>query len=211
MAPPTLYGLEVSVYTRIARLAALEKGVALEFVPVDPFAPGGPPDWYRALQPFGKVPALRHGGFTLHETLAIASYLDQAFPGPSLQPAEPAARARMLQLVGIVDAYAYRPMVWGLYVAISEGTAAAADLAAAEQASAVALAALERLATGPFLQGEQLTLADAHLAPVLAYLAATPPGRRLMATAPRLMAWWQRVQARAGWTPFLAVKGVPVP
>ena len=32
-----------------------------------------------ALHPFNRVPILRHGDFTVYETSAIASYIDEAF------------------------------------------------------------------------------------------------------------------------------------
>ena len=43
MARPVLYGADYSVYVRIARMALAEKGVEHDLVPVDIFAPGGPP------------------------------------------------------------------------------------------------------------------------------------------------------------------------
>ena len=42
---------------------------------------------------------------------APAYDIDRAFSGPALQPAEPQALARMDQIIGIVDAYAYWPLV----------------------------------------------------------------------------------------------------
>ena len=38
-----------------------------------------------AIHPFGKMPVLRHGDFTLCESKAIATYLDRAFDGPSFE------------------------------------------------------------------------------------------------------------------------------
>ena len=84
--------------------------MAYERVEVNPFAPEVPAS-YLALHPFGRVPALVHDGFALYETGAIIRYIDRAFPGPALQPTEPRALARMDQMIGIVDAYAYWPMV----------------------------------------------------------------------------------------------------
>lgn len=52
----TVYGATYSVYTRIARLALIEKGVAFDLVPVDVFGPGGPPAEHLARHPFGRIP-----------------------------------------------------------------------------------------------------------------------------------------------------------
>ncbi len=207
MTAPLLIGMASSVYVRIVRLVALEKGVALERQHLDPFAHGGPPDWFLALNPFGKIPVLRHGDLVLTETRAIAAYLDEAFPGPALQPTDPVARARLRQIQGIVDAYAYRPMVWGLYVALSEGAASEGGIAEALADSRRALGMLERLSHAPWLLGAQLTLADCHLAPVVQYLTAVPPGRALLAEAPRLAAWWTRCRSRPGWAAVLDAVG----
>ena len=37
--------------------------------------------------------------------------MDEAFPGPPLQPADPRGRARSTQVISIVDSYAYWPLV----------------------------------------------------------------------------------------------------
>ncbi len=207
MTAPLLIGMDSSVYVRIARLAALEKGVALERQHLDPFLPGGPPDWFLALNPAGKIPVLRHGDFVLTETQAITAYLDEAFSGPPLQPTEPAARARLRQIQGIVDAYAYRPMVWGLYVALSEGSAKPEEVARATAETRRALGLLARLASAPWLLGGAVSLADCHLAPVIQYLTAVPPGRALLDEVPPLAAWFRRCRARAGWAAVLDAVG----
>ena len=62
-----------------------EKGVPWTHVEVDPFAETIP-ETYLALNPFGRVPTLVHGGFVLYETTAITRYIDEAFSGPPLQP-----------------------------------------------------------------------------------------------------------------------------
>jgi len=100
---PIVFGAPYSVYVRAVRLALEEKGVPYELVPVDIFAPGGPPPEHRERHPFGKIPALEHAGFRLYEAGAITRYVDEAFPGPRLQPEEPRSRARMNQIIGILD------------------------------------------------------------------------------------------------------------
>jgi len=58
------YGAFYSAYVRAARLALAEKGVAHEHVPVDIFA-AEVLAWYRALHPFGRIPAFAHDGLQL--------------------------------------------------------------------------------------------------------------------------------------------------
>lgn len=101
-----LFGLERSVYTRIVRLALEEKPIAYSLSEVEIFGPGGVPPEYMARHPFGRIPAIEHDNFRLYETSAITRYVDEGFPGVQLQPSEPHARARMNQIVGLLDAYA---------------------------------------------------------------------------------------------------------
>ena len=105
--PLVLHGYHYSVYVRIARLVLAEKDVAYDRVEVNPFSPDIPAA-YLTLHPFGRVPTLVHDGFALYETGAISRYIDRAFPGPSLQPRDARALARMDQIIGVVDSRAPR-------------------------------------------------------------------------------------------------------
>src|SRR5258707_8372449 len=116
MGKPRLFGADYSVYVRIVQLTLAAKRVDYELVPVDVFSAEGVPAWYFEHQPFGRIPACEHDGFRLFETTAIARYIDEAFAGPALQPADVRERATMNQLIGLLDAYAYRAMVWDVYV-----------------------------------------------------------------------------------------------
>lgn len=107
--PVMLYGDRYSVYTRIDRLALLMQQVPFDTVEIDPFAPM--PQGDNALHPFGRVPVLKHGALRIYETGAITRYVDCGFPGAALQPTAPRALARMDQVIGIVDSYAYVPLV----------------------------------------------------------------------------------------------------
>lgn len=196
-----LHGYRYSVYVRIARLVLAEKGVAHERVEVNPFAADVPGE-YLALHPFGRVPALVHDDFVLYETGAITRYVDRAFPGPALQPADPKRLARMDQIVGVVDSYAYWPLVRQVFVhdvmRPHMGTAGdPQELQKGLDASTRALDALETLAAAePWLTGPDLSLADLHLGAMIAYFAQSPRGAALLAERPRLSAWWQRLKER---------------
>jgi glutathione S-transferase len=198
--PVFLFGARYSVYTRIARLALEEKGVGYELVDVDVFASGGPPPDHLARHPFGRIPAFRHDGTALYEAVAIARYVDEAFAGPALQPSLPLERARMAQIISILDSYAFRPLVLTIYVErVSRGDAAneAAIATARPQAERV-LDALESLMAGQqFLAGPSLSLADLHAAPMLAYFRLAPEGAQILAQRPALARWWQAMAGRA--------------
>jgi glutathione S-transferase len=197
-----LYGLSRSVYTRIARLALEEKAVEYALEEVEIFGPAGAPPAHLERHPFGRIPVLEHAGFVLYETGAVTRYIDEAFPGPALQPADAAARARMNQVIGIVDAYAYRPMIWGVFVnrvSIPREGRVADEVAISSALPRIgtALRALEGvLGAQPFLAGKQLSLADLHVAPVLLYFQLTVEGRRMMAEHPRLEAWLAGMKER---------------
>jgi glutathione S-transferase len=199
---PMLFGEPYSVYVRAARLALEEKNVEYDLVPVDVFAPGGPPPEHYARHPFGKIPAFEHAGFRLYEAGAITRYVDEAFPGPRLQPAHPRARARMNQIVSILDSYAYRTLVWDIYVErVSRPAGGAAPdeqrIAAALPRAETCLAAISGLMDrAPWLAGDAISLADLHAAPMLAVFRLAPEGRRLLDAEARLRAWWERISAR---------------
>ena len=202
MSDPVLFGAAYSVYVRIARLALVEKGVAYRLEEVDIFAAGGPGADYLARQPFGRIPAFEHDGFRLYEASAITRYVDEAFPGPPLQPAEPKARARINQAIGVLDSYAYRTLVWDIYVermrAAENGRVTdEARIAAALPRAETCLGALEALmAEGPWLAGPALSLADLHAAPIFAYAVMAPEGAALIARHAGIRRWWDRMSER---------------
>ncbi|HWK65530.1 MAG TPA: glutathione S-transferase family protein [Rhizobiaceae bacterium] len=198
-SPPRLFGADYSVYVRIVRLALEVKGVEYELVPIDVFAPNGPPEWYLKHHPFSRIPAFEHGSFRLFETGAITRYADEAFDGPPLQPSGPRMRATMNQIIGLLDAYAYRALVWDVYVErVSKPKRGEASdeprIAGGLKIAATCLAALADLKMpGPWLLGEQLTLADLHAAPMFAYFLRTPEGRAVIDSYPAIAGWWQRI------------------
>jgi glutathione S-transferase len=198
MTKPILYGADYSVYVRIARMALEEKGIDYELVPLDIFAAEGVPAWYLKLHPFGRIPAFEHEGFRLFETSAITRYVDEAFDGPALQPADARGRARMSQMTGMLDAYGYRAMGWDVAVERLEKSEPDEILIAGGLSKAeTVLEVLTSLkANGPWLLGDQLTLADLHAAPVIAYFVKVIEGQDLLARFAEIRDWYARVVER---------------
>src|SRR3546814_3717657 len=113
---PILFGPSYSVYVRIAKIVLAEKRVDYEQVDLDVFDRNDwPADWPQR-QPFGLVPAFEHDGFRLYESRAITRYVDEAFAGPRLQPETARGRARMEQVISVLDGQGYWPMVRQIFV-----------------------------------------------------------------------------------------------
>lgn len=201
MSKPILHGPGYSTYVRAVRIALAEKGVDYELNDFD-FLGAGFPDGYEKLHPFKKVPAFEHDGFTLHETGAILRYVDEAFEGPSLQPAEVKTRARMTQAIFIVDNYLYQPAVHGVFIQRAlvpkmGGTTDETLVAESVEKAKQALAVLDGLiGSGTWLAGEEFSLADAHMAPIIDYLRQIPEGEAALAGAGNVTRWWQAVSQR---------------
>jgi glutathione S-transferase len=181
MADLILYGTPLSTYVRSARMACVEKGVPYTLEPVPPHS-----ETLRELHPFGRIPALRHGDFTLYETSAIMRYVDEAFDGPLLTPAEPRQRARMEQWISAINCYLDGAMIRRLVLQYyfpsgpdGKPDRGIVDKAAEEVRHQVGLLDAA-LAEGPYLLGPEVSLADLLLAPVMFYLAQTPEGGSIL-------------------------------
>ncbi len=202
MAEPIVFGAAYSVYLRAVRLALEEKGVPYRLEEVDIFADGGPPEDYLARHPFGLIPAFEHEGFRLYETSAISLYVDEAFDGPPLMPGDLRQRARAHQIIGILDNYAYRTLVWDVFVERVQvpqggGTSDETKIAEALTRARTCLAAVEALmAETAYLAGPQLSLADLRAAPMIAKFRMAPEGARLLDESPGLAGWWDGMAKR---------------
>ena len=83
-----------SPYALSAFVALSEKGLSFEVTPVNLSANENRAAGFAAKSLTQRVPALLHNGFSLSESSAIAEYVNEVFPGATLYPAEPRARAR---------------------------------------------------------------------------------------------------------------------
>ena len=197
MAAPTVYGADYSVYVRAVRLALEEKGVDYRLEAVDIFADGGSPVGYEQRHPFLKIPAFEHDGFRLYEATAIMRYVDEVFEGPALMPDSVEGRARVNQITGTLDSYAYRCWVWDIYVERTEASPDEDKIAGALPRAETCQSAIEDLMAGDsFMAGPAPGLADCHAAPMVDLFRQTPEGERLLAGHPRWRDWWRAMSAR---------------
>jgi len=198
MSDVTVYGFPLSTYVNVVRLVLTHKGVPFEFHDLEPEMASPS---HLALHPFGRVPILDHAGFRIYETSAIAAYVDEAFTGPALQPANARERARMNQWISALSGYYYPDIAFHLaherlvYPALG----IAADekvVSAALPRIAVALEFMERELADDrdFLVGDLPTLADFFMLPTMATLGLTGEGHGMLAAQPGIAAWKARME-----------------
>src|SRR3954447_22466059 len=111
MSDPIVYGFPRSTFVNIIRLILTHKDVPYRFHDLETVM--GQAE-HLALHPFNRVPILQHGDFTVYETSAIATYIDEAFDGMALQPHQPRERARMHQWIGSLNSYCYPYIIYHL-------------------------------------------------------------------------------------------------
>lgn len=109
----------------------------------------------------------------------------------------------MTQVISILDSYAYRTLVWDIYVerVARPANGAPTDdamVAAALPTARICLSALaDVIGEAPWLAGPALSLADLHAAPMFALFRLVPETDQLRDRHDRLMKWWDGISARS--------------
>jgi glutathione S-transferase len=217
MADITIFGFPGSSYVHIVRLVLTHKDVPFTFHDLEPDM--GTPS-HLALHPFDRVPILRHGEFVLYETSAIVAYLEEVFPRPALQPAQPRERALMNQWISAVNSYYYTYMIY--HVGHERNVFPRLGIEPDEKVVAHALPKIEvglqvverQLADGrPYLIGADPTIADYYLLPSTFSFSRTDEGKAMYARYPVFSAWRERMEGlpavrgfRAAEAPYLPIE-----
>ena len=198
---PIVYGTEFSTYVRSVRMAFEEKGAAYELRDVSVLKGEQKQAQHLARNPFGTVPAFAHDGLEVYETSPVLRYVDQVFPGTALTPEDPKSRARMNQIISIVDYHGYASIIGQIVVQrlftalLANGTDESVVKAGIPRAQ-LCLKEFDRIkGSHTFLSGNTVSLADLYLVPIIFYLKLTPE-KELLAPHKRLEAWWQTMAER---------------
>ncbi|WP_294321039.1 glutathione S-transferase family protein [uncultured Sphingomonas sp.] len=167
-----LFGSTISPFVRKVAVFAEEKGIAFDLVPA---APGDTSPAFRAISPFGQIPAMVDGDFSLADSSAIVTYLETKHPDPALIPAEAQARGRTIWFDELADTVVFaagRAMLFNRVVGPlfrgGAGDAAAADAAERDQWPAILTYVNAEIGDRDFLVGNTLTLADIAIASAFA-------------------------------------------
>jgi glutathione S-transferase len=209
MQKPEIIGSLRSSYTRAVCMACIEKQVPYTFTQCLLGA-----SELLAINPFGKMPVMRHGDFELYESKAIATYLDRAFEGPPLFPSEPRLAALTEQWISVVNSSLYGTVISYLQALIAPQTAdGSPDVVAIEALKPqlrMRFSVLDKaLASTPYLAGEQLSFADLNLVTILHNVPLLPGTAELLAASTHLTRYHDRRAARDSYRTTLPPPGPP--
>lgn len=194
----TLLALEIKKAPYVSRLLEFSKGQTRT------------PE-YLALNPRGRVPTLKDGGFVLAESMAILAYLDRKFPEPPLFGRTAEETGRIWKSISECLSY-IQPNVSAMAAAIFFDGAAekANEIREAAKKLHAELRSVERsLSAKPWLAGEAISAADIALYPFVEILlraagkeAAKPFDLGFLPFArhyPATAAWMARIKALPGY------------
>jgi glutathione S-transferase len=107
-----IIGSYVSPYVRKVLACLALKGLDYEIDPITPFYGN---DEFERLSPLRRIPVLIEGDLTLCDSSVICAYLEEAYSGRPLLPANPRDRARARWLEEYADTRLGDVFIWGLF------------------------------------------------------------------------------------------------
>jgi glutathione S-transferase len=161
-------------------MVAEEKSVSYEHLPELPHS-----DLVKALHPLGQIPAMRHDGFELFESMAIARYIDTVFDGPAMIPSEPQAAAVVDQWASFVQTSVDRLIlrqyvVEYLFNKDADGNVVRTEIDKAIKRFPKMFGVLDAAVAQGCLGGNTFSLADCFLMPVLFAAQMFPEGKEAL-------------------------------
>jgi glutathione S-transferase len=189
-----IFGVDASTFVRTALMACIEKGIPHRLVN-GPIGDGSglKSPAYLAINPYGRMPAMRHNGLIVFETSAILRYLEAEFGGRSLIPAAPKLAAIAEQWNSAIGFSGHRNLVvnYLFHYIFPKGPDGTPDRAAIERDLPAMKRELEilegGLERGTYFCGEEPMMPDLLLVPILEYVRRMPEGGQEMAHKPRLL------------------------
>ncbi|AKJ42483.1 glutathione S-transferase family protein [Pragia fontium] len=199
-----ILGPQFSTFVRSVQLCCEEKGIAYTVgTTIDQQTVSLNDGSLFQFHPFGKVPVLIHHGKRFFETTAICRYLDNCFDGVALQPDTAEAKAEVDEWSNCLAIYVDRALVRDYLLEFAfprgpEGQIRKQEIKAAEPQVLKVLGLLDtELGSKPFFKGDNFTIADAILIPMLDYLQRLPHAEQLFSGLQYLPGYLQRMRDRA--------------
>lgn len=188
-----LFSHPLSPFAGRVRISIYRKGLhQIDIVP-PPDGPGSAA--YRAVNPLGQIPALQlDSGFVLPESAAILEYIEDAYPTPSLRPADPELLARARLFMRLPDIHFQNAP--RLLLGMRDPAQRKAELVeSAFENLHRGLGYIEHfIAPGPWAVGDAPSVADSAIVPVLnvvGFVAEVYERPDLLQPYPNVRSYWE--------------------
>jgi glutathione S-transferase len=193
-----LYGHPVSTCTRKVLTVLAETNTPYELELVDFAKNEHKQEPHLSRQPFGQIPAIDEDGFALFESRAICRYLSTK-ADEQLTPRDARQRATMEQWLSVEQSNFSGPAMKFIFHEVFKRPQEPSVLDSALVMIETTLKAISKpLAKGPFLVGDQFTIADVGYMPYFEYILTTQ-AKPTFEKYDSVMAWWKRVSTRPSW------------
>ncbi len=191
-----IIGIPRSNFVRTVRMVAHEKGVQYTLNPAMPHS-----DEVKAINPLGLIPLMRHDGLELCESQAIARYIDGAFDGPTLIPADPKAAAPINRWISTVNTsidqiLVRRYIVEYVFHKDDDGNVIRTEIDKAVKRFPRVFGLLNDAVAPGYLGSESFSMADCFLMPILAGARMFPEGKEHLEGSAALAAYFDKVAER---------------
>ncbi len=192
-----IIGFPVSNFVRSVRMVAEEKDVPYGLVPERPHSPA-----VKELNPSGKIPAMRHDGFELCESLAIARYIEETFDGPQMIPEDPKEAAQVNRWTAFAATEVDQLLMRNYVVEYAfhrddEGNVIRTTIDQAIKRFPRMFRMLEAAVEPGFFGTASFSMADCFILPILNSTNLWDEGEEAIAGSPKLAAYFARMQERA--------------
>ncbi|MEM7611243.1 MAG: glutathione S-transferase N-terminal domain-containing protein [Pseudomonadota bacterium] len=155
----SLFSRPTCIYSHRTRLVLAEKSINIEIVNVEG---NDLPEDLLDLNPYHTVPTLVDRDLVLYDSRVIVEYLDERFPHPPLMPVDPVTRAQFRLALFRIENDWYK---------LAEQIEEAAERKQATRARKIlkesVLASADVFAAKEFFLGDEFSLVDASVAPLL--------------------------------------------
>ncbi|KAG8377371.1 hypothetical protein BUALT_Bualt08G0026100 [Buddleja alternifolia] len=195
----------------------IEKEIEYEVVNIDLFKGENKTQEYLKLQPFGVLPVIQDGDFTLYESRAIMRYYAEKYKsqGTDLYGKTMEEKGLIDQWVE-VEAHNFQPPLYDLVVQLLFASKLGVTpdqnrIKEDEEKLARVLDVYEeRLSKSKYLVGDSFSLADLSHLPFTQYLASGLGKEYMIRDRKHVSEWWDAISNRPSWRKVLQLYPAPV-
>lgn len=203
--------------TKRVLLVLIEKGIEFETVNVDVSKGEQRNPEYLKLQPFGVVPVIQDGDFTLFESRAIMRYYAEKYKSQGVDLLGKTIEERGLVEQWLeVEAQNFHPFAYNLaiHILFASIIGITPDPKVIEESEAKLDKVLniyeETLSKSKYLAGDFFSLADMSHLPFMDYLVNNMGKEHLIHKRKHVSSWWDDISSRASWKKVLDLHKAPI-